>query len=145
MNLGAPILDVSVSTSSASGSASSTPAPQVSIVSGGTVTAPGYTPIIITNTVNNNAAMAAAAASATTAQAAAQTNTAYSTSTTTSSGTSTGTYISTDREGGSSYGVINSNGDTNFAPNVQIHVNGNTGTKTTQNSKNKGSSSIVDR
>ena len=116
MNLGAPILDVSVSTSSSSGSSSSTPAPQVSIVSGGTVTAPGYTPIIITKTVNNDPAMAAAAATAATAQAAAQTNTAYSTST--SSSTSTGTYVSTDRVGGSSYGVINSNGDTNFAPNV---------------------------
>jgi len=71
MNLGAPILDVSVSTSSSSGSSSSTPAPQVSIVSGGTVTAPGYTPIIITKTVNNDPALAAAAATAATAQAAA--------------------------------------------------------------------------
>jgi len=64
MNLGAPILDVSVSTSSASGSASSSPDPTVSIVSGGTVTAPGYDPIIITRTVSNDPTLAAAAAAA---------------------------------------------------------------------------------
>ena len=62
MNLGAPILDVSVTTSTAGGSASSTPAPAVSIVSGGTVTAPGYTPIVITKTASNDPALAAAAA-----------------------------------------------------------------------------------
>jgi hypothetical protein len=81
-------------------------------VSGGTVTAPGYTPIIITKTVDNDPTLAAAAAAAATAAQAAQTNTAYSTATT-STGGSTGTYVSTDIEGGSSYGVITTGG-TNF-------------------------------
>jgi len=71
MDLGAPILDVSVSTSSASGSASSSPAPSISIVSGGTVTAPGYSPIIITRTVSNDPTLAAAAAAQTAANTAA--------------------------------------------------------------------------
>ena len=62
MDLGAPILDVSVTTSTAGGSASSTPAPAVSIVTGGTVSAPGYTPIIISKTITNDLTMAGAAA-----------------------------------------------------------------------------------
>jgi len=121
MDLGTPILDVSTTSVSASGSASSTPAAAVSIVSGGTVSAPGYSPIIITRTVTNDAAMAAAAAATATASATAQTNAAYST--TTSGGTSTGTtYVSTDRDGGASYDVITTNGGSNFAPNVQVVV-----------------------
>jgi len=117
MNLGAPILDVSQSVSSSGGSASSTPAPAVSIVSGGTVTAPGYDPIIITRTVTNDPALAAAAAVAATAQASAQTAAAYTVSTS-STGTSTGVYVSTDRDGGSSYDVVSTNGGSKFAPNV---------------------------
>jgi len=118
MNLGAPILDVSVSTATAGGSASSTPAPAVSIVSGGTVTAPGYTPIIITKTVTNDPALAAAAAAQATQATAAQTNAAYSTTTTTTGGTtSTGTYVSTDKDGADQYDVVTV-GNTKFAPNV---------------------------
>jgi hypothetical protein len=118
MNLGAPILDVSVTTATAGGSASSTPAPAVSIVSGGTVTAPGYTPIIITKTVNNDPTMAAAAAAQATQATAAQTNAAYSTTTTTTGGTtSTGTYVSTDKDGSDQYDVVTVDG-TKFAPNV---------------------------
>ena len=67
MNLGAPILDVSVTTQSAAGSVSLTPAATISIVSGGTVTAPGYSPIIITRTVSNDPALAAQAAAQATA------------------------------------------------------------------------------
>lgn len=70
--------------------------------------------------------MAATAASATTAQATAQTNTAYSTSTSSSgSSGSSSTYVSTDREGGASYGVVVSNGGSKFAPNVEVVVQGN--------------------
>ena len=123
MNLGAPILDVSTTTQTAGGSASSTPAAAVSIISGGTVSAPGYAPIIITRTVSNDAGLAAQAAAQATAQSSAQTVNAYAGTTTISSGTTIstgGTYVSTDRVGASSYGVINSNGGTNFAPNVQV-------------------------
>jgi len=122
MNLGAPILDVSMTTQSSGGSASSTPAAAISIVSGGTVTAPGYSPIIITRTVSNDAGMAAQAAAQATAASGAQTVNAYATTTISSSGssTNTGTYVSSDRVGASSYGVINSNGGSNFAPNVQV-------------------------
>jgi len=67
MNLGAPILDVSTTTQTAGGSASSTPAAAVSIISGGTVSAPGYAPIIITRTVSNDAGLAAQAAAQATA------------------------------------------------------------------------------
>ena len=118
-----PILDVTVSTSTAGGSASSTPATAVSIVSGGTVTAPGYTPIVITKTVTNDPTMAAAAAAATTASTAAQTNAAYSTASTTSGSTST-VYVSTDRAGTNSYGVVTTGGG-KFAPNVQVIINKN--------------------
>jgi hypothetical protein len=62
--------------------------------------------------VDNDPTLAAAAAAAATAAQAAQTNTAYSTTTSTTTG-STGTYVSTDRVGGSSYGVI-ATGGTNF-------------------------------
>jgi len=50
MNLGAPILDVQVEikTSDKTGAAAATPSKPVSIVSGGVVSAPGYTPIVIT-------------------------------------------------------------------------------------------------
>lgn len=73
--------------------------------------------------MNNDPSMAAAAATATTAQAVAQTNTAYSTST--SSSGSSGTYVSTDRVGGSSYGVVVTNGESKFSPNVEVVVKGN--------------------
>jgi len=70
--------------------------------------------------------MAAAAATATTAQATAQTNTAYSTSTSSSgSSGSSGTYVSTDRVGGASYGVVVTSGGSNFSPNVEVVVQGN--------------------
>jgi len=129
MDLGAPILDVSVSTSSSGGSASSSPAPSVSLVSGGTVTAPGYSPIVITKTVTNDPTMAAAAAAATTAAAAVQTTAAYSTSS-----TSTGAYVSTDRAGTNSYGVVTTNGGSNFAPNVQVVMNKNSNGQQKQSS-----------
>jgi len=126
MNLGAPILDVAVTTSTAGGSASSTPAPAVSIVSGGTVTAPGYTPIIITKTVTNDATMAAAAAAQATQATAVQTNAAYSTTTVTTGSTSTGTYVSTDKDGADQYDVVTVGG-TKFAPDVQVVVNKQSG------------------
>jgi len=50
MNLGAPILDVQVSTTS---STSTTSAKVDSIISGGVVTAPGYDPLVITKTAQN--------------------------------------------------------------------------------------------
>jgi len=115
MNLGAPILDVAVTTSTAGGSASSTPAPAVSIVSGGTVTAPGYTPIIITKTVTNDPTMAAAATAQATQTTAVQTNAAYSA--TTGGKTSTGNYVSTDKDGSDQYDVVTVDG-TKFAPDV---------------------------
>jgi hypothetical protein len=128
MNLGAPILDVAVTVASAGGSASSTPAPSVSIVSGGTVTAPGYTPIVITKTVTNDPDMAAAAAAQATQATADQTNAAYSTTTTTTTGgsTSTGTYVSTDKDGADQYDVVTVGG-TKFAPNVKVVVNKQSG------------------
>ena len=48
MSLGAPILDVSVALSSSTGTAAEAPVAPVSVVSGGTVSATGYSPIIIT-------------------------------------------------------------------------------------------------
>jgi hypothetical protein len=125
MNLGAPILDVSVTVASAGGSASSAPAPAVSIVSGGTVTAPGYTPIIITKTVANDPVMAAAAAAAATQQTAVQTNSAYSTVTTAGSTA----YVSTDKDGSAGYDVVTISG-TKFAPDVQVVVNKQSGGST---------------
>jgi len=103
LSLGAPILDVQVTQSSSTGSAAAAPAAPVSVVSGGTVSAPGYDPIIITKTVTNDPALAAAAA----AQAA-----AAGTTTTVSAVSSSGatTTVITNREGSSSYGVINSSG-----------------------------------
>lgn len=85
----------------------------MSVVSGGTVTAPGYDPIIITKTVSNDAGLAAAAAAAATAQG------INSGTTTTSTVSSSGATVSvvTNRVGSSSYGVINSSG-ASFAPNV---------------------------
>lgn len=122
MNLGAPILDVSVTTSTAGGSASSTPAPAVSIVSGGTVSALGYAPIIITKTSTNDPATAAAAAAAATASSEAQTNAAYSTATTSGSTV----YVSTDRVGTNSYDVVKTGGE-KFAPNVEVVINKQSG------------------
>lgn len=49
MNLGAPILDVQASVTSDSSSSSSSSSQPVSIVTNGVVTAPGFDPIIITN------------------------------------------------------------------------------------------------
>jgi len=127
MNLGAPILDVSVTVATAGGSASSAPAPAVSIVSGGTVTAPGYTPIVITRTVTNDPVMAAAAAAAATQQTAVQTNAAYAT---VASGTTASTaYVSTDKDGSAGYDVVNVSG-TKFAPDVQVIVNKQSGGST---------------
>ena len=104
MNLGGPILDVSVTTIPVGGSVSASGAGTtvVNVVSGGTVTAPGYDPIIITKTVSNDPTLAAQAAAA-----------AGATSTSTTSTTSTTTvpsYVSTDRVGNSSYGIIEANG-----------------------------------
>jgi hypothetical protein len=48
-----------MTTQSSGGSASETPATAISIVSGGTVTAPGYSPIVITRTVSNDPTLAA--------------------------------------------------------------------------------------
>jgi hypothetical protein len=49
MNLGAPILDVQVTSHSSTATATQAQAQKpVSIVSGGVVSAPGYTPIVIT-------------------------------------------------------------------------------------------------
>ena len=116
MDLGAPILDVSVTTSTAGGSASSTPAPAVSIVNmtGGTVTAPGYTPIIISKTITNDLTMAGAAAAVATIQI----NADYSTAAT-SNTASTGTYVSRDRAGTNSYDAVTTGGG-KFDPNVEV-------------------------
>lgn len=111
MNLGAPILDVSQTVVTSSTAAGQTAAQPTSIVSGGTVSAPGYSPIVITRTVTNDPTLAANAAAGGT--------TTSGTTTTSTSTTSGGTtnYVSTDRVGSSAYGVIQSGG-TNFAPNV---------------------------
>lgn len=61
LSLGAPILDVSVTQSTSTGTAATTPEAPESVVSGGTVSAPGYDPIIITKTVTNDPVLAAAA------------------------------------------------------------------------------------
>lgn len=118
LDLGAPILDVAVTQSSSTGTAAATPAAPVSVVSGGTVTAPGYAPIVVTRTVSNDPDLAAAAAAA----AASSGSSATSTSTTASSSVAS-TPVSTDRVGSSSFGVINSSG-ASFSPNVQVVVQG---------------------
>jgi hypothetical protein len=81
---------------------------------------------VITKTIYNDAATAAAAAAATTAAAAAQTNTAYATTSTSSTSptSSSSVYVSTDRVGGASYDVIETNGADNFAPEVSVVLNG---------------------
>jgi hypothetical protein len=120
MNLGAPILDVSSTTASSTGTATSHQAAPVSIITGGTVSAPGYNPVIITKTVSNDPVLAAQAAAA-------------SSGTTTSTGgtTTTPVYVSTDRVGSSSHGVVQSGGS-NFAPNVQVVMD-----KTAQQAQSK--------
>ena len=114
MDLGAPILDALVTTSTAGGSASSTPAPAVSIVTGGTVSAPGYTPIIISKTITNDLTMAGAAAAVATIQINADYSTAANSST-----ASTGAYVSRDRAGTDSYDAVTTGGG-KFDPNVDI-------------------------
>jgi len=52
MNLGAPILDVAVTTSSST-TASTDDTPTESIISGGVVSAPGYDPVVLTKTTAN--------------------------------------------------------------------------------------------
>jgi len=91
----------------------------VSVVSGGTVSAPGYAPLIITKTVSNDPVLAAAAAAA--GINVGTTATVSSTSTATVNVNNVATQL--NRDGSSSYGVINSSGSS-FAPDVQVVVSG---------------------
>lgn len=77
MSLGAPIIDVSVTATSATGSAAAATSPVVHVVTAGTVSAPGYSPIVITKTISNDPTLAA------------QATTTAGTATTTSSTTTT--------------------------------------------------------
>jgi len=91
VSLGAPILDVSVTATSATGSAAAPNSAVVHVVTAGTVSAPGYSPIVITKTISNDATLAAQATT---------------TATTTSSTTSTSASASTDRVGSAAYGIV---------------------------------------
>lgn len=106
-------------------------------MSGGTVSAPGYAPIVITQTVSNNAQMAAAYASASGSSSASSTTTSTTGSVTSSGSTVTTNYVSSDRVGSSSYGVINSSG-AQFAPNVQVVVSGDTSRSQEKSSSSSG-------
>ena len=106
----------------------------MSVVSGGTVSAPGYAPIIITKTVSNDAGLAAAAAAA-----GISTGTPTATVSTSTSNVNVATVL--NRDGSSSYGVINSSGST-FTPNVAVTVSGATNQPT---GTVKPSSGIKDR
>lgn len=97
VSLGAPILDVSVTATSAIGSAAAPASTTVHVVTAGTVSAPGYSPIVITKTISNDPTLAA------------QATTTAGTATTTSSTTSTSAAaasVSTDREGSAAYGIV---------------------------------------
>ena len=88
----------------------------MSVVSGGTVSAPGYDPIIITKTISNDPVLAAAAA--------AYAATSGSTSSTTIVTQSTpGVTVVTNRDGSASYGVVDSGGSS-FSPDVEVVVKG---------------------
>jgi len=116
VSLGAPILDVSVTATSATGSAAAPNSAVVHVVTAGTVSAPGYSPIVITKTISNDATLAAQATT---------------TATTTSSTTSTSASASTDRVGSAAYGIVEA-GSTVFQPNVSVVVkdpNGSTQNK----------------
>jgi len=90
VSLGAPILDVSVTATSATGSAAAAASPVVHVVTAGTVSAPGYSPIVITKTITNDPTLAA------------QTTTTTTPSTINISTAS----ASTDRVGSAAYGIV---------------------------------------
>lgn len=105
VSLGAPILDVSVTATSGTGSAAAPASPVVHVVTAGTVSAPGYSPIVITKTISNDPALAAAATTSAGTTTTSATTSSSSSSTSASSSSSTST-VSTDRVGSAAYGIV---------------------------------------